>query len=488
MAEYPNFLGGSYLSQSPLADCERTVNWYPERLDAAGRRNPLALYPTPGQRTYATGTDIGGRAAFTMASRTHVVMGAGVYEVFSTNTMTRRGTVLQDNNLASVTYNGSAGNRLCIASGGTLYYLNLSTNAVTATTGVTTALQVGMLDGFFVAFDATTSRIYVSPLNDTTGTWDPTQFAQRSAQPDPWQAMIVVPPDIWLIGEQTGDVWYDAGTSPFPLAPRTGLTFRYGTIAPFSVAAIGASVLWLARDANGAGLVVQTRGYSPQPISTKPLETAIAGYARTSTISDAEALVYEQDGHTFYVLKFPTANATWAYDTSTSLWHERGTWNAPITRYDAWHPRVHTYAFGQHLVGDAQTASLNTLDVTIGSEADGSAIRRLRVPPPLRVDDREKRLWVSRFEPLFEPGLGTSGQGLNPVCMLRISQDTKTWSNERQASIGAMGQYSKRTFWLRNGSSTLVWVPELTVTDPIPWRVVGCEYDGRGIANQRTAA
>jgi hypothetical protein len=482
MADYQNFLGGSYVSQSPLADCERTVNWYPERVDTAGRRNALALYPTPGQVTYTTTADVGARGALTMASRTHMVMGGGVYEVFNTNSATKRGTVLQDNNLASITYNGSAGNRLCIASGGTLYYLNLSTNAVAATTGVTSALQVGMIDGFFVAFDSTTNRIYVSPLNDTTGTWDPTQFAQRSTQPDPWQAMIVVPPDIWLIGEQTGDVWYDAGTSPFPLAPRTGITFRYGTPAPFSVAAIGSSVLWLAKDANGAGTVVQTRGYSPQPISTKALETALSNYQRTSTISDAEALVYEQEGHTFYVLKFPSANATWAYDTTTQLWHERGTWNAPMSRYDAWHPRVHTYAFGQHLVGDSTSGAINTLDVTYGSEADGSAIRRLRIPPPLWVDTREGRMFISRFEPIFEPGLGTSsGQGLAPKAMLRVSTDTKTWSNERTASVGATGKYQTRTTFLRNGSSTLVWVPELTVSDPIPWRLVGAEIEARGI-------
>lgn len=483
--EYPNFLGGSYTSQSPIADLARTVNWYPERVEGPGARAPLALYPTPGQQTYTSVSDLSGRGALTIASRTHMVMGGAVYEIFSPASATKRGSVVQDGNLASLSYNGSAGNRICIASGGTLYYLNLTTNVVSAVTGVTTALQVGMIDGFFVAFDTTTNRIYVSPLNDTTGVWDPTQFAQRSTQPDPWKAMIVIPPDIWLIGESTGDVWYDAGTSPFPLAPRVGVTFRYGIVAPFSLAAINGIPIWLARDELGSGVVVQARGYSPQPVSNKAVEAALSSYARTSTITDAEALVYEQEGHTFYVLRFPSANKTWVYDPSLPpalAWHERSTRNITTGQDDAWKVRVHTYAFGLHLVADPTTGNINVLDVTYGTEADGGPIRRLRIPPALFVDERKQRLFISRFEPIFEPGLGTnSGQGLTPTAMLRTTKDGKTWSNERTASAGAMGNYSQRTYWLRNGSSTFVWAPELSVSDPIPWRLLGAEIEGRHI-------
>jgi len=32
-----------------------------------------------------------------------------------------------------------------------------------------------------------------------------------------------------------------------------------------------------------------------------------------------------------------------------------------------------------------------------------------------------------------------------------------------------------------------MWVPEVTVTDPIPWRMVGAEVDGRGFWGQTAA-
>lgn len=488
--DYPNYLGGSYTSQSPIADGARLINWYTERVEGPGARAPLAFYPVPGSSTFVSTTDAVGRGAFTMAGRTHFVIGGGVWEVFGSMTASRRGSVAQDANPASMTYNGSAGNRLCIASGGTLYYLNLSSNAVSAVSGVTKGFQVGMIDGFFVNFDITTNRIYVSPLNDTSGVWDPSQFAQRSTQPDPWQAMYIAPPDIWLIGEQTGDVWYDAGAAPFPLAPRSGITFKYGIIAPFSLASIGSSVYWLARDKDGSGVVVQTRGYSPMPVSSKALETAISNYKRTSTIANAEGMTYEQEGHSFYCLRFPSVPATWVYDPSLPPeigWHERGTWNSAAMRYDVWRPRVHTFAFGQNLTADGITGNISTIDVSFGTESDGTVIRRLRIPPPLYVGERDKRLFVSRFEPIFEQGLGTATDGgFNPTVMLRTSINGKTWSNHRTHSAGLQGQYSSRTYFLRNGSSTLLWQPEIVVSDPIPWRHLGAEIDARGFRQTRT--
>lgn len=490
--EYPNFIGGAYRLQSPLASCQETINFYVSPVQAPGSRNGFVLDPTPGQQSFLTTADVGGRAALTEAGRTHVVQGAGVYEVFSTALSTKRGTVVQDSRLAYMVNNGSAGNQILIVSGGLLTYLDLTSNALTSVTGLdaTNLTHVGMIDGFFAALDVAQNRIYVSPLNDQTAVWDPTQFIQRTTQPDGWKAMRVIPPDIWAIGEETGDVLYDAGFSPFPLAPRPGITFRYGIIAPDSLSSIGNSLLWLARDKDGAGIVVQTRGYQPQPVSDKALEFEISNYARTSTITDAESMTYQLEGHYHYVLSFPTARATWDYDTATQRWTRVGTWLPALNGYVAWGPRVHTYNFGRHLVSDRTSGVISTLDVTFGTESGGSAIRRVIVPPPLWKDSGAKRMFIDRFEVLVQPGLGTQdGQGQSPTVMMETSRDLQAWSNQRTCSAGAAGQYLQRVFWLMNGSSTMAWAPRLTFSDPIPWRVIAAEFDGRGVRGaQRSAA
>lgn len=476
MATYPGFIAGSAPSQSRLATSERTVNWYLEKVGTQGPQSKHAMYPTPGFTAWnaAPTPDLGARAALAVDGRTFWMMGAGLYQAFSTQTLTKLQTLAQDNNLAQIVYNGPTAGQLCIATGTNAYNYTIATNTLT-TVLTAEATQVGMLDEYFLALNSVTGKLRLSNLNDGT-TWDPTQFALRSAQPDPWIAFIVNAPDIILLGELTGDVWYDAGTSPFPLAARQGLTIPYGIAAPFSLAVTGGVVFWLTQNKDGAGLVVKMSGYSPEPINSIELATALSTYQRTSTIRDAEALVFQLEGHTFYGLRFPTANHTWLYDLTTGAWTEAGQWNSPLNDYDVWAPRTHVYAFGQHLTGDASTGTLSVMDVANGSELDGTAIRRLRRGPILI--DQNRRLPIKKFEVLCEPGLGLqSGQGSDPQMLLRTSADGgKTWGNERQASTGRVGEYYKRVYWRRFGHPRM-FVPEITVSDPIPWRVIDAFFN-----------
>jgi hypothetical protein len=85
------------------------------------------------------------------------------------------------------------------------------------------------------------------------------------------------------------------------------------------------------------------------------------------------------------------------------------------------------------------------------------------------------------FGPLqldMETGLGlTTGQGSDPTVMLRWSDDGgHTWSNERMVSAGAIGAYKARVKFNRLGSGR-DRVFEVSVSDPIPWRLVDCYLD-----------
>jgi hypothetical protein len=64
------------------------------------------------------------------------------------------------------------------------------------------------------------------------------------------------------------------------------------------------TVYWLGGDADGGGIVWKLNGYTPERVSHDGLEYAIQNYARTD---DAQAYSYQQEGHTFYVLTFPSA-------------------------------------------------------------------------------------------------------------------------------------------------------------------------------------
>jgi hypothetical protein len=215
---------------------------------------------------------------------------------------------------------------------------------------------------------------------------------------------------------------------------------------------------------------------------------ALSGYRREDTIDDCEALVYQQDGHTFACFSFPTAGATWCADLSMNMaWHERGVWDTTTGTYRIWAPRAHCYAFGRSLVVSRGSAVVAEMDPTFCSEVDGSLIRRLRIPPPLWAKGRE-RLIVDRFQVIVEPGLGlVTGQGSDPRLMMRASYDAKTWGPERAHSVGRLGEYAKTCVFTRCGSSQLLWVPEITFTDPIPLRISAAEFEGSGIAAKEAA-
>lgn len=470
MANFPNFVGPAYQSQSPFADAERCINWYVEGMESAAN-TPTALYPCPGFTTFATLPENPVRGMFAQDGRTFAVAGLGFYEVFSDASYALRGNVLQNGNPATISSSGDAGGQLFITSGNNGYIFDLNTNVFTGPV-LTGVLQGAYLDGFFLALDADTSTLKVSNLLNGL-VWDPTQVAERTQGSDQWRAMVVNYAQIWLFGSQTTEIWENVGTSPFPFAPMANGFLKQGTAAPFSAENLGASVLWLSQNAQGNAMVMRSVGLDAERISTHALEFALQGYA---TVSDAVSFTYQDQGHQFYVLTLPSANATWVYDASTNQWHQRGFWNAPLNRFDAYRPMFHVFGFGAHLVGDRQTGGLYTMSIDTYTDVDGSGIRRLRACPHLAPDQRY--ITYPQLIVIAQTGVGLpSGQGSDPLLMLRYSNDAgQTWSNELTASVGAQGQYGARVLFTRLGQSRGGRrVFELSGSDPVPYRIVGAE-------------
>jgi hypothetical protein len=81
-----------------------------------------------------------------------------------------------------------------------------------------------------------------------------------------------------------------------------------------------------------------------------------------------------------------------------------------------------------------------------------------------------------------ESGVGLNGsssvQGSDPQIIMRWSDDGgHTWSNERWASMGAIGEYGKRVLWRRLGMTQKIRdrVYEVSGTDPVPVYIVGAQ-------------
>lgn len=463
---FPNFVGPTYVSQSRVADAEELINHYVEVMETPGAKAQFVLYPTPGVDAFATAPEAPVRGLFVTAGRCFAVLGHVLYEVASTGVLTNRGTVVYDANPVTMQANGDAGNELFITSGDHGYILNLGTNVLTEVLA-SGATMGGFLDGFFLALDATTSTLQISNLLDGM-TWSPSQIAQRTAGADRWVSMIVAHREIWLFGTKTSEVWYNAGTAPFPFAPIPGAFLEHGILAPFSVSQLGSSPMWVGQTKDGAGIVYQANGYNAQRVSTHAIEFAVQGF---ETLDDAIGWTYQDQGHSFDVLTFPSAGATFVYDAATQLWHKRAFWNTDTALFEAYRPQFHAYAFGKHLVGDRSVGAIYDMAITKGSDVGGAAVRRMRRAPHLV--NEQTNIFYKEFTIDLETGLGLpAGQGVDPTVMFRMSRDGgRTYGPERWVSAGRQGQYRQRVCWNRLGRARDA-VFEITMSDPIPWRLV----------------
>lgn len=468
--ELSNFIGSFYQSQAVTADDERTINFYPERIESPGAPVRLALYPTPGVTKLSEAANGAGRAHYFIDNREFSVIGTTLYEIDINGTMTSRGTVALNGNPATISSNGDGGGQLFITSGGNGYIFTLSTNTLTQVAALNGIATMGdHLDGYFLALDSAVSKLYISALLDGL-TWSTgTDFAQRSIAPDPWIAMKVVSRNIWLFGEQTSEVWYNSGAASFPFTAHPSGFVPYGCAAAFSPQVLGREIIWLSTSRLGAVQVSRAAGFTPETISSYPVQARIGTYA---TRSDAVGDVYQEDGHSFYILSFPTQGVTWCWDSETQQWHERGTWVVADNAYTALRPRYHAYAFNEHRMLDSDTGALYRMASSISTDIDGNGIRRLRRAPALVSEHR--RIFYSSFELDLEPGLGlTTGQGSDPQAMMRMSNDGgKTWGAERWRSAGKLGEFGRRVRWNRCGSGRRR-VFEVVMSDPIPWRLTG---------------
>ena len=470
MARIP-LVGPTYESRSVAADAQRCMNWYPERMESGTAKAPLVLYPTPGLSVFVTLPDAPVRGLFAQDGRCFGVAGASFDEILANGTVTHRGTVANDDQPVTMCSNGRTGHQIFITSAGKGYIFDLTSNVfsqITAAGFPTAGVVAGTyMDGYFLAF--TDKAFYVSALMDGL-LWDGADFATRSEGSDPIVVGLQNHREIWIWGELTTEVWYNAG-GVFPFAPIPGVFIEMGAGAPHSVARFDNGLMWIAQNRDGDRLCVYSQQYVPQRVSTHAIEMA---WRRYPTVRDAVAMVYQEDGHTFYQVTFPAEGATWVYDGSLKMWHERGYWNPAEYRFEAHRAINHCRAFDKHLVGDRATGQVYELNMLTTTDA-GTTIRRIRRMP--HITRENKRLFFPRLELELETGMRWSDPeagfpNRDPQIMLRWSDDRgHTWSDEQWVSAGRAGAYMVRARFNRLGSSR-DRVFEVSVSDPISWRLI----------------
>lgn len=473
-----SLVGGAYQSRSLRLDAQRCINLYPERDETGEGKNKGVLIGTPGLSLFATIPGIGGiRALYTASTgRCFAVRGSGVYELTSAGVVTLLGTLLTTTGPVRFADNGL---QIMLVDGGYGYTLTLATNVVAQITdpAFTGGDFTAFLDGYFVWNVPGTGRFQISPLY-ATAPLDALDIATAEGAPDNLLGLIVFRRDLRLFGGSSLESWVNVGAADFPFVRNPSGYIDGGTDAPGSLAQDRDAIYWLGADARGNRQVFRAASYEGERISTHALEYALNQYA---TVADAQAWCYQEEGHAFYVVTFPTANATWCYDAMTGTWHERLFWNTSTAQWERHRATCYCRAFSRHLVGDYVTGQVYSWGLDTYTD-NAMPLRRLRTMPHLSAPDL-LRVFYHRFTLDADVGVGLDGApvvGADPELLLRWSDDGgSTWSMPRTGHLGRLGAYGQRILWERLGSGR-DRVFELSSSAPVAQRWVAAHVQLAG--------
>lgn len=470
----PGFVGAAYTAQSPTQEEQECINWYPEIAEskAQGERGVVALYPTPGYvaKVFFTPTGpIRAMRAFPGGQRFFCVVGNTFYEVNAAFLGSVRGTLATTTGPCSITDNGT---QLYLCDGPNRYAYDTNTFVFSTVTdgAFTGADRVDFIDNYIIYNKPNSNTWAATNLGSTVSS--ALSFGRKDSASDNIVTLIVSKREVFVLGERTSEVWVDAGLFPFPFQKLPGANMQHGCAAAQSVALVGESFMWLGQDDRGNTNVYIMEGYTAKDVATFALQNEMNGYA---VISDAIAYSYQENGHEFYVLNFPTADKTWVYDYTTGLWHRRATVDAMgVLHRD--HGISAMFFQNLNLIGDKSNGFIYSTSLTSYTDYSniGNQIPRIRSCRHLTAD--LKNVFHHSLQIQFQPGVGlASGQGSDPQAMLQWSDDGGfTWSNEHWTSIGKIGKYKNRARWQALGVSR-DRIYKVMVRDPVNPVIVSAE-------------
>lgn len=486
---------GAYMARSIIANAQRCVNLFAER-NASDSTVPFTYYNCPGLTSLSSPATSGAGRGLYWGNNDQLygVVGRTVYQIGSDWAFTALGTIGTGQGLVSMADNGTT---LSLVDGSPRgYQIDLATNVFSEITAATNAPdpaseavyafyganRADALDGYLLFNQPGTRNFYTTYLNEMI--FDALYFAAKNGYSDNLVTLIVSKRVIWLIGERTVELWFNAGAPDFPFQIMPGPFIQHGCVAKYSVAQVGGNVFWLSQDQAGQAIVVRGADYDAQRISNHAMETEMAKYP---TVVDAEGFCFQQDGHAFYQLNFPTANKSWRWDESVpDQWHEP-VWTDANGAEHRHRASCAALAYGKNVCLDWQTGELYALDPEAWTDAGAPMYFRRGFPhfvkdgkqviyPGFTLDVQAATSPDTIDPPGPFPWLGSPGgvdgspsidggppedaflgspapaPSTAPMVFLRWSDDRgKTYGNPLGQSLGATGQYLSQPQWNRLG-------------------------------------
>ena len=310
--------------------------------------------------------------------------------------------------------------------------------------------RVDFTDTYFIAAQPNSTMFYCSQSSSIL--FDALDFVNRSAKSDPIQCVIVTHRTILLMGTQTTEIWWNSGGggsgalsgNTFPFTEFQNVIIQKGLGAIYSLAQQNNIVYFLGSDTTGGRMVYAVNNGNVERISTYAIEQEISQY---STTDDARGSCYQQQGHNFYVLSFPSGDATWVFDATTGQWHERVYIDSSGNEH-RWRGDFVTQAYGTVVCADYENSNLYELDLNNYTD-NGQPIKRVRSFPHQVDLVANRRVIFNQFIANMQVGSTlSSGTGSQTAIAANFNAPNGTLLTNYYGSIG--GSFTE----LSGGSTT----------------------------------
>jgi hypothetical protein len=336
------FVGPTYQAQSLNANAQRCVNLYPEHDESGSGKSEWQMYNRPGLALFAIlpGTNRS-NGLWEANGRFFAVAGAALYEIFADGTFAALGAVVNDGNPVQM---ANSETQLLILSGGFMYGYQLNTNAFLGQVGSDWNGRADRLFGWISlrADQELADDLCLEPARYHHLAVDEFHHCFRF----PRQHRFDVGKPERTLGPRSYEIGglRRRGAVPFPFVPNLSRYMEEGTGAQWAEVALDNTLFWLNQNKRGSMVAYRLNGYNPVRVSNHAIENQWQSYTVTS---DALGWSYEDRGHKFWVIYFPTQNVSWVYDVATGMWCE-WSWLNPATgsRKVIWPSRIPSSSAG----------------------------------------------------------------------------------------------------------------------------------------------
>lgn len=342
----------------------RLINVLIERL-GDGARSKVKWRRAAGIKQFADVTGrVNVRGFLDLTSKVYVALTDRLVEISSTGTVTDRGALLGELPVTFARNNKTpAPDVVCVTQENGAFTIPTS-GAPTAFADASLPIpnSCGNMDGYII-FTIGDGRIFATDLNSLSVNDNSFNTAQK--RPDGLYRVVVLGDRVYACGPQSIEVYYDAGTSPFPFAYET--TIPKGIAGPMAIAGWEPgwvnSLIFVGED----WIVYRLDGYTSNAISTDDVVRTISRMADKTKVI---VTPYMHGSHA--IISVQCDDATWCYDMATQQWHERASYLD-----DRWRCTTSVKAFGKWLVGDAATGLIGTIEDMWPFEFDNPLVYEL---------------------------------------------------------------------------------------------------------------